>query len=118
MDAPKSNEVLPIYIETNTSMGVRLRSQPDRNNQVLCLFGVNYVDDEGRVLFASDLLDSKGMCSAATFFEKSAYATWRNPRSKKGYQLDHVLIPRKIYLASVTLVSQNIQSNLIIIRCR
>ena len=42
-----------------------------------------------------DLLDSKGICSAAIFFEKPAYATWRNPRRKKGHQLDHVLIPRK-----------------------
>jgi hypothetical protein len=91
MDAPKSNEVLLICIDTNTSMGVQ--SQADRNNQVLGPFGVNYVNDAGRALF--DLLDSKGICSAATFFEKPAYATWRNPRSKKGHQLDHVLIPRK-----------------------
>ena len=89
MDAPKSNEVLLICIDTNTSMGVRA----DRNNQVLGPFGVNYVNDAGRALF--DLLDSKGICSAATFFEKPAYATWRNPRSKKGHQLDQFLIPRK-----------------------
>ena len=41
-----------------------------------------------------DLLCAKGMCSAATFFQKPAYASWRHPRSKKGHQLDHFVIPR------------------------
>ena len=57
MDGPKSKEVLLICIDTNTWMGVR--SQADRNNQVLGLFGVNYVNDAGLALF--DLLDSKGI---------------------------------------------------------
>ena len=91
MDSPKSNEVLLICIDTNTSMGVQ--SQAGRNNQVLGLFGVNCVNDAGRVLF--DLLNSKGICSAATFFKKPAYATWRNPRSRKCHELHHVLIPSK-----------------------
>ncbi len=40
-----------------------------------------------------DLLDSKRLCSAATFFAKPVYGTWRHPRSKNRFQLDHVLIP-------------------------
>ena len=84
-----------LYVSTQIPRWVcELRlSLADRNNQVLGPFGVNYVNDAGRALF--DLLDSKGICSAATFFEKPVYATWRNPRSKKGHQLYHVLIPSK-----------------------
>lgn len=89
MEAPKSNEVLLICIDANASMGSRV----DRHDQVLGPFGVDHINDAGRALH--DLLDSKGICSATTFFQKPNYATWRNPRSKKGHQLDHFLIPQR-----------------------
>jgi len=91
MEAPKSNEVLLICINANASMGSRLYL--DRHDQVLGPFGINYINSAGRALH--DLLDSKDICSATTFFQKPRYATWRNPRSKKEHQLDHFLINRK-----------------------
>ncbi len=55
-------------------------------------FGEDRVNSAGRELH--DLLDSNGLCSAATFFAKPAYGTWRHPRSKIAHQLDHLLVPR------------------------
>ena len=88
MEAPKSNEVLLVCIDANASMGTRSHPQ----DLVLGPFGVNRVNSAGRELH--DLLDSKRLCSATTFFSKPAYGTWRHPRSRNRFQLDHVLIPR------------------------
>ena len=88
MEAPKSNEVLLICIDANASLGTRTHA----HDRVMGPFGVDRVNSAGRELH--DLLDSKGLCSATTFFKKSAYGTWRHPRSKNAHQLDHVLLPR------------------------
>jgi hypothetical protein len=88
MEAPKSNEVLLICIDANASLDTRTHA----HDRVIGPFGVDRVNSAGRELH--DLLNSKGLCSATTFFKKSAYGIWRHPRSKNAHQLDHVLLPR------------------------
>ncbi len=88
IEAPKSNGVLLVCIDANVSMGTRSYLQ----GRVLGHFGKHRVNSASRELH--DLFDSKSLCSTATFFAKPAYGTWRHPRSKDRFQLDHVLIPR------------------------
>ena len=72
-------------------MGTRSHVQ----DRVLGPFGEDRVNSASRELH--DLLDSKRLCSAATFFAKPVYGTWRHPRSKNRFQLDHVLIQQDIF---------------------
>ena len=87
-------------------------SQADRNNQVLGPFGVNYVNYAGRALF--DLLDSKGICSAANLL--MPLGVTHVARKVISWTTSSSLA--KICLASATLVFQNLRSNLIMILCR
>ena len=97
MEAPKSNKVLLICVDANASMSLHTHGPSHGRDQVLGPFGVNHVNDAGRELH--DLLcanlAAKGMCSAAIFFQIPAYASSHHPRSKKGHQLDHFLIPSR-----------------------
>ena len=67
--ASKFNEVLLVCMDANTSVGSRI----DKHDQVLGPFGVNYTNVVGRALH--DFLDTKGIYSATTLFQKQTIAT-------------------------------------------
>ena len=84
-------------------------------DRVLGPFGVDRVNSAGRELhdLLVQVLDSKRLCLAATFFAKPACGTWRHPRSKNRFQLDHVLIYEMICPECAMLVFSNkVQLNL------
>jgi hypothetical protein len=89
MEAPKSNEVLLVCIDANASMGSRTHAK----DRVLGPFGLQRVNAAVRSLY--DHLDAKEISSAATFFPKAVYGSWRHPHSKQIHQLDHLLISRR-----------------------
>ena len=91
MAATKSTDLLQIGIDGNGDMGVRA----DGNTAALGPLGVPRVNARGRTL--CDTIESLGLCSTATFFgrrRKNAHVTWFHPATKRGHQLDHVLVRR------------------------
>lgn len=89
-----ADEVLLIAADTNSSMGTRSNAR----DGVLGPFGVKYCNKAGQELY--DCCATLGLCSATTFFQKSQYQTWMNPRSKLGHQIDHFLV-RKVDFARI-----------------
>jgi hypothetical protein len=77
------------YLWASMPMGLRSINR----DLVLGPFGVNHINDAERE--SHDLLSAKGMCSAATSFQKPAHASWRHLRGNNGHQLDHFLISRR-----------------------
>ncbi len=88
MEASKSNEVLLICIDANASLGTGTHA--NLKDQVLDPYGIDRVNSAGRSQY--NFLDANGMCSAASFYPKKIYDSWRHQRSKQLHQLDHLLI--------------------------
>ena len=79
------DDVLLIAADTNSSMG----TQSAARDGVLGPFGLKYCNKAGKELY--DCCAALGLCSATTFFQKSQYQTWVNPRSKLRHQINHFL---------------------------
>ena len=91
MAAAKSTDLLQIGIDGNGDLGVRC----DGTTASLGPLGVPRVNARGRAL--GDTIESLGLCSTATFFgrkRKNAHVTWFHPATRRGHQLDHVLVRR------------------------
>jgi exonuclease III len=90
------DDVVPILcMDCNASLGVR--KDDDENDpgqdRVRGKFGVNYENIAGRELCT--LLSLNEFCAATTFFKKREYATWYHPASKRGHQIDHIIVRQK-----------------------
>ena len=91
MAAAKSTDLLQIGIDGNGDVGVR----SDGTTASLGPLGVPRVNARGRAL--GDTIESLGLCSTATFFgrrRRHAHVTWYHPATRRGHQLDHVLVRR------------------------
>ena len=83
-----NDDILILGTYANASMGTR----SCKDDKVLGPFGISKTNLNG-VLFR-DLCSVLGLCLATTFFKKRSYGTWRHPRSKLLYQLNHFLVQR------------------------
>mmetsp|Transcript_37802 Transcript_37802/g.100439 ORF Transcript_37802/g.100439 Transcript_37802/m.100439 type:complete len:358 (-) Transcript_37802:868-1941(-) len=81
-------EVLIIGTDANASMGTRTSA----TDHVLGPYGISKQNVAGHLF--RDFCETMNLCSAATFFTKRSYTTWRHMRSKFHYQLDHFLVRR------------------------
>ena len=95
IDSCKEREVMIISIDANASMG---KGTEELGNQVLGKFGVDHSNGPGEQLY--QLLAANEICSTTSFFQSGrssggGYATWYHPRSKKGHQLDYMLVKRR-----------------------
>ena len=63
--------------------------EPGRD-QVRGIFGEPYQNRAGRDLHT--LLGANSLCLPTTFHRKRQYTTWINPCSKRGHQLDHMIM--------------------------
>jgi exonuclease III len=86
-------DAIPIFcMDCNASIGIR--SEHDVNepgqDRVRGMFGVKHTNIAGQELHA--LLAVNELSAATTFFKKREYATWYHPTSKKGHQIDHIIV--------------------------
>ena len=91
-DACGKDEIPVIALDTNASLGVRSKLDTDGvgKDKVRGRFGEQHENSAGRDLHA--LLGVNELCAASTFFQKRDYATWIHPASRKGHQLDHIIV--------------------------
>jgi len=86
-----ADEILVWGADTNASLGHSARAGA-AEGRVTGSFGNPHRNHAGAQL--RRFCASNDLCAASTFFQKRRYDTWRHPRSKRMYQLDHFLVPR------------------------
>ena len=86
----EKDEILIGATDANASMGTRAPGSDEETPRVVGRFGnahTNWAGDQLR-----DFCTEHTLCSPTTFFCKKEYNTWKNPRNRRGYQIDHFLI--------------------------
>jgi hypothetical protein len=94
-DACDEEEIMIVGMDCNASIGIRSKHDEDNvgKDRVRGQYGVNYENIAGKELHA--LLGVNELAAATTFFKKRDYATWFHPASKKGHQIDHIIIRQR-----------------------
>lgn len=88
-----SFERLIIGTDTNASIGIR--NSNDLVDRVRGPYGIEYENECGRSLY--QLLAMQELCLPTTFFKakkKRAKHTWRGIRTRKPFQIDHIIVKR------------------------
>ena len=91
----RSNDVLVIGTDSNSSMGV---STDESTNIHICprgKYGLGHINNSGRRFLS--YLAVNHLTAITTHFEKRHYGTWLHPRSKKLHQIDHFLVNSEMF---------------------
>ena len=87
------DEIVPVIcMDCNASIGIRKDNEDNGIGQdrVRGKFGILHENAAGHELHAMMAINE--MCAVTTFFKKREYATWYHPASKKGHQIDHIIV--------------------------
>ena len=86
----KREDILVIGTDSNSSMG----RATEQNDGPLSSFGLPHVNESGRRFLS--YLTINQLAAMTTSFKKKSYATWIHPRSKKGHQIDHLIVNKEM----------------------
>ena len=83
------NDVLIIGSDTNSSLGINYENRTGVAMSSVGKFGLPHHNNAGTRF--STFLEINSLVACSTFFQKKNYTTWRHPRSKLPYQIDHII---------------------------
>ena len=92
MSHMRTGDVLVAGVDANASVGKGFRLGQGDSYSAVGPFGLDHVNDSGRRF--RTFLETHGLVTICSFYHKTYYGTWLHPCSKRGHQLDHIVVQR------------------------